>query len=224
LHHLTPQSILHLSIFTHFCEAFLGILPHFHLFQHFFILVPIPNATKPAVVGGCELILRLETQDEYLAYDPAGKGLEWKKFWFHVGNFESPLPERVPGAPQVQENWTSIGPGGQQVECLLRVIAQVKNKGVIGDHVVFSFVSRRIQPLQHRQHPSFRYEGIEDATRMSPEPMAHSDVIRRCCKVLDNFDKSLKLPILFWAKNPPENAWVSVEKHRRVLVIKVFIF
>ena len=87
LHHLTPQSILHLSIFTHFCEAFLGILPHFHLFQHFFILVPFPNATKPAVVGGCELILHPETRDEYLAYDPAGKGLEWKKFWFYVGNF-----------------------------------------------------------------------------------------------------------------------------------------
>jgi len=32
LHHLTPQSILHLSIFTHFCETFLEILPHFHLF------------------------------------------------------------------------------------------------------------------------------------------------------------------------------------------------
>ena len=40
LHHLTPQSILHLPIFTHFYEAFLGILPYFHLFQHFFILVP----------------------------------------------------------------------------------------------------------------------------------------------------------------------------------------
>ena len=51
LHHLTPQSILHLSIFTHFCEAFLGILPHFHLFQHFFFLVPVPNATNPVVVG-----------------------------------------------------------------------------------------------------------------------------------------------------------------------------
>ena len=32
LHHLTPQSILHLSIFTHFCEAIFGILPYFHLF------------------------------------------------------------------------------------------------------------------------------------------------------------------------------------------------
>jgi len=99
LHHLTPQSVLYRSIFTHFCEAFLGILPHFHLFQHFFTLVPVPNAVKPAVVSGCELVLRPETRDEYLAYDPAGKGIEWKSFWFHVGNFESPLPERVAGAP-----------------------------------------------------------------------------------------------------------------------------
>ena len=80
LHHLTPQSILHLSIFTHFYEAFIGILPHFHLFQHFFILVPVPNAIKSAVVGGCELILRPKTQDEYITYDPAGKGIKWKKF------------------------------------------------------------------------------------------------------------------------------------------------
>ena len=63
LHLLTPQFILHLPIFTHFYEPFLGILPHFHLFQHFFTLVPIPNATKPAVVGGCELVLRSETRD-----------------------------------------------------------------------------------------------------------------------------------------------------------------
>ena len=99
MHHLTPQSILHLLIFTHLCEAFLGILPHFHLFQYFFILVPISNATKPAGVGGCELVLRPETRDEYLSYKPAGKGVEWKSFWFHVGNFESPLPERSPNTP-----------------------------------------------------------------------------------------------------------------------------
>ena len=85
LHHLTPQSILHLSIFTHFCEVFLGILPYFHLFRHFFCLIPVPNATNPAVVGGCEFVLRPETQNEYLAYDPSGKGAEWKKLWFMSG-------------------------------------------------------------------------------------------------------------------------------------------
>ena len=103
LHHLSPQSILQLSIFTHFCEAFLGILPHFHLFQHFFILVPIPDASKPAVVGACDLVLRPENRDEYLSYRPSGKEVEWKSFWFHVGNFESPLPERTPGAPRSKQ-------------------------------------------------------------------------------------------------------------------------
>jgi len=176
---------LHLSIFTHFCEAFLGILPHFHLFQHFFTLAPIPNATKPAVIGGYELVFRPETRDEYLAYDLAGKEAEWKSFWFHVGNFKSPLPERVAGAPQVQQNWSSTEPGGKQVECILHVIANFKNKGVTGDHVVFSFVSHWIQPLQRRKHPAFRYEGTKDPTRLSPEAMAHSEVIRRCCQVLD---------------------------------------
>ena len=91
-----------------------------------------------------------------------------------------------------------------------RVIAKLKSKGVTGDHVVFSFVSCRVQPLQHRQHPAFRYEGTQDPATMSPEPMAQSEAVKRCCKVLDNFDKSLKLPTLFWAKNPPENTWVSV--------------
>src|SRR6185312_15615725 len=131
-------------------------------------------------------------------------------FWFHVGNFESPLSGRTAGAPQVQESWSSRGPGGKQVEAILRAIAVVKKKGVTGDHVVFSFIGRRTQPLQLRQHPAFTYEGTQDPTRMSLEPMAQSEVIKWCCKVLDNFDKSLKLPMLFWEKNPPENAWVCV--------------
>ena len=145
-----------------------------------------------------------------------------ESFSFQVGNFESPLPERVAGAPQVQANWLSAGPGAKQVKCILRAIANFKNKGVTGDHVVFSFVSRRIQPLQRRKHPAFRYEGTKDPTRLSPEMMAHFEVLRRCCKVLDNFDKSLVLPALFLAVNPPEKTWVSIEKHCRVLVDKHF--
>ena len=57
LHHLTPQSILHLSIFSHLCEAFLAVEPYFHLFQHFFCLRPHTSANKPVEVGGAENIL-----------------------------------------------------------------------------------------------------------------------------------------------------------------------
>ena len=40
LHHLTPNSFVHISVFVHLCEAFLGIEPHFDLFLHFFIISP----------------------------------------------------------------------------------------------------------------------------------------------------------------------------------------
>ena len=35
---LHPNTILHISIFIHFCESFLGVLPHFNLFRHLFWL------------------------------------------------------------------------------------------------------------------------------------------------------------------------------------------
>jgi hypothetical protein len=40
LHHLTPNSFVHLSSFVHLCEAFLGIEPYFELFRFLFHLKP----------------------------------------------------------------------------------------------------------------------------------------------------------------------------------------
>src|SRR4051794_7454813 len=38
LHHLTPNSILHITIFITLCECFLGIHPHWGLWKLFFVL------------------------------------------------------------------------------------------------------------------------------------------------------------------------------------------
>ena len=51
LHHLTPNSILHIAIFVQLCEAFLGIYPHFDLFKGLFSLKPCPNLRSIARVG-----------------------------------------------------------------------------------------------------------------------------------------------------------------------------
>ena len=40
LHHLTPNSFVHISIFVHLCKVFLGIEPHFELFCFLFHLKP----------------------------------------------------------------------------------------------------------------------------------------------------------------------------------------
>ena len=58
LHHLTPNSFVHMSICVHLCEAFLGIEPHFDLLRHLFHLKPQPSSASLDVVGGAGIQLR----------------------------------------------------------------------------------------------------------------------------------------------------------------------
>jgi hypothetical protein len=45
----------HVSVFVHFCEAFVGIKPHWVLFRKFFRVKPQPSANDPRVVGGADI-------------------------------------------------------------------------------------------------------------------------------------------------------------------------
>ena len=47
LNHLAPNDVLHLSVFVHLCETFLGIPPSLSLFRYFFCLKPQPAAMTP---------------------------------------------------------------------------------------------------------------------------------------------------------------------------------
>jgi hypothetical protein len=49
---LNPNGIFHTAVFVHFCEAFLGIKPHWILFRKFFRVKPQPSASNLRVVGG----------------------------------------------------------------------------------------------------------------------------------------------------------------------------
>jgi hypothetical protein len=44
---LNPNGIFHTAVFVHFCEAFLGIKPHWILFRKFFRVKPQPSASNP---------------------------------------------------------------------------------------------------------------------------------------------------------------------------------
>ena len=66
LHHLTPNSFVHISVFVHLCEAFLGIEPHFELFLFLFHLKPQPDSYVLDVVGGASLQLR-QGKDKFIS-------------------------------------------------------------------------------------------------------------------------------------------------------------
>ena len=63
---LHPSTILHISIFIHFCEAFLGILQHFNLFRHLFWLKK-KGGSGSKVVGSVYLQIRDGMASDYIS-------------------------------------------------------------------------------------------------------------------------------------------------------------
>jgi hypothetical protein len=61
--HLAPNSITIIAIFSHLCEAYIGITPHFHLWRHFFEL---KKTGKVVVVGSVIFMSYQNMKLEYI--------------------------------------------------------------------------------------------------------------------------------------------------------------
>jgi hypothetical protein len=65
--HLVPNSITIVSTFIHFCEAYLGIPPHFALWRHFFYVKSTGKRSGP--VGDVMFNLRSGLKAEWIDTD-----------------------------------------------------------------------------------------------------------------------------------------------------------
>ncbi|KAK1566056.1 hypothetical protein QYE76_017050 [Lolium multiflorum] len=79
---LTPNSILHLSIFITVCEAFLGIEPHWGLWRKIFYVKRHNDSNGPPVVGGVGFVVRKEV--DYLDYPMKESVQGWRNKWFYL--------------------------------------------------------------------------------------------------------------------------------------------
>ena len=52
---------------------------------------------------------------------------------------------------------------------LVERVVQLITKGVTGMDLLEVFLSRRVQPLQARDHPMWMYSGVDDTARVHPE-------------------------------------------------------
>jgi hypothetical protein len=91
--HLNPNGIVHVSIFVHFREAFVGIKPHWILFRNFFQVKPQPSINDPRVVGGAEIQMREDATNQYLSYKLIDSNQDWKVKWFYISNHHPELPK-----------------------------------------------------------------------------------------------------------------------------------
>jgi hypothetical protein len=181
LQHLNPN-----SIFIHFCEAFLGIEPHWALFRYLFRMKPQPTAKNPSVIGGAGIQLRQHTSDKYISYKFPSNIPRWKQQWFYIANDGPQLPVRLGKSPVQRAEWTLEPAEAEmdQVNELLELIAAHKEMGVTGASVMLSFFKRQIQPIQQRHTLGFEYMGTEDPSRMCTKELGDDAALVRVKRIL----------------------------------------
>ena len=78
LNHLAPNVVLHLSVFVHLCETFLGIPPSLSLFRYFFHLKPHPRRDDTNVLGGYGIQFRQGLKSKFFDYDLVDSVKDWR--------------------------------------------------------------------------------------------------------------------------------------------------
>lgn len=174
--HLHPNSILAIAIFVAYCEMFLGIEPHFRLFQYFFALRKKGSGSGGSeIAGGCYVRLRNGMKAHWLDCPYGTPHKDWNKRWFYATQDlqSDPVPSDVSCAPERADSWEKPVEKDDMFQ-VNELLGLMDTDHVTGPVVVTTWMTRRLQPLKARVHPMYEYQGVNDPTR---EPTAPKELL-----------------------------------------------
>jgi hypothetical protein len=204
---LNPNEIFHVSVFVHFREAFMGIKPHWVLFRKFFRLKPQPSANDPRVVGGADIQMREDATEQYLSYKLIDSNQDWKSKWFYITNHHPELPK--PSGKQLKHRpwWNTelTMQKGIQLPKLLQMIKSLRQAGLRAEHVAFSFMKRRVQPLMARDILGYQYTGDDDTSRMPGNEVDDDDIVERLGRIFKDMSPYTPCPVPEYSAARPPN-------------------
>jgi hypothetical protein len=211
---LNPNGIFHVSVFVHFCEVFLGIKPHWVLFQKFFRVKPQPSANDPRVVGGTGIQMREDAAEQYLVYKLIDSNQDWKSKWFYITNYHPELPKPSGKQPKHRPWWnteSTMQESIQLLELLLKIKA-LREARLRAEHVAFSFMKRRVQPLMARNTVGYQYTGEGDTSWIPGGEIDDDDIIERLGRIFK--DMPAYTPCLvpeYFTPHPPNEVSVRTQ-------------
>nr|TKW28327.1 hypothetical protein SEVIR_3G310903v2 [Setaria viridis] len=213
--HLNPNGVLHMSIFVHLCEVYLGVPPSLELFRKLFHCKPQPSAQRTEVFGGAGFQLR--NSNAYIEYNLTDSYGDWKKRWFYIGNHDPRLPVVTGHASKHVENWVSEPEDTPELDHQMQQITELKALGLTGINVAASFLKRRVQPLQKRAHSGSEYSGLKDPSCMSDEDISDDDVEALLDKFFRNYQGVTVIPAAFHQYDAWYEPEVSEEESEAVV-------
>ncbi|KAK1650422.1 hypothetical protein QYE76_068227 [Lolium multiflorum] len=176
LHHLTPNSILHISIFITLCEAFLGVQPNWALWKRIFFCRRNGSANVAYNIGG--VVISVRSSVNYFDVKLPDSVQGWRKKWLYIreenhGCAEDNIPP-FDGAEKIfrRRSWDAEATEEEKIstEALMTRIHELQNtrgKELSGIQITAYFLRTRVQPLQARKNPFWNYAGDEDTDRLS---------------------------------------------------------
>jgi hypothetical protein len=203
---LNPNGIFHVFVFVHFCEAFVGIKPYWILFQKFFRVKPQPSTNDPRVVGGASIQMQEDAADQYLAYKLIDSKQDWKAKWFYISNHHPKLPKPSGKQPKHRAWWNTepTMQEGIQLPELMQKIKALREAGLRAEHVAFSFMKRRVQPLLARDTLRYQYTSDRDTSRM-PGNEVNDDIVKRLGKIFKDMPPYTPCPVPEYSAAHPLN-------------------
>jgi hypothetical protein len=213
LNHLNPNSILQISIFVHFCEAYLGILPHFGLWKYLYHYRPGMAGGQHQLVGGTSLEMRRGRKTKYLDIPLKDNIKGWRLEWFIVENHGKSLPPWSVRQPDVRTpSWIESPTALVVTEArfLLAEICLLKERGLTAEAVVADFVFKNIQPLKDRAYPAYLYSGVTDSTQVTNRKIPAEDLVSRLDMILRGKVSNVGALVAYSAWNlPPPKSFLS---------------
>jgi hypothetical protein len=151
--------------------------------------------------------MREDEADQYLSYKLIDSNQDWKAKWFYVTNhhLELPKPRGMQPKHRVWWNTETTMQEGIQLPELMQKIKALREAGLRAEHVAFSFMKRRVQPLMARDTLMYQYTGDEDTSRMPGNEIDDDDIVERLGKIFKDMPLYTPCPVPEYSAARPPN-------------------
>jgi hypothetical protein len=94
---------------------------------------------------------------------------------------------------------------GLQLPELLAKVKVLREAGLRVEHVAFSFMKRRVQPLMARDTLGYEYTGDDDTSRMPRDEVDDDDIVDRLSRILKDMLTYSPCPVPEYSAARPPN-------------------
>ncbi|KAK1649953.1 hypothetical protein QYE76_067758 [Lolium multiflorum] len=230
LHQLTPNSILHISLFITLCECFLGTHPHWGMWKRIFYVRRNNSRSVVYNVGGACICVRPDIYYFDVKFPDSIQG--WCKRWLYtkdesVGNQEYDIAPFYSATKIITRFGTSKSRRKAATDALMKRIHQLQNthgEELSGIQITSYFLRIRVKPLQARKNPLWMYAGEEDVDRISKD-LAVKD-LEKLIRRFSSLSKKDEVPTScrvepYSGSHPLPKALGKANKHADDLAIKL---